>query len=230
MSKFYYCIFAVVLSFFSVNSYADVKEFKEGEYYSSIEGNQLSETKQITEFFSFYCGHCYNFRSVWDDLKIKYPNVSFNRIPVHFLGGPNGPLTQRAYATAEIMGIEDDFTNTLFNQIHSFNKTEYNQDSLGDVAGYVGADKKQFLEVFDSFMPISKVASYNSEVDKARIKGVPTIMINHKYLILKAEKHELHDLITYLLTKDNVPDKKQLQTDHLIQTLQLKVPVAFFYA
>ncbi len=209
MFKFFNYILAfMLLSVFSFNSYAEDNKFKEGEYYSVIEGNELSKNKEITEFFSYYCGHCYMFRSVWDNLKTKYSNVSFNRIPVSFLGGPMGPLTQRAYASVEIMGIDDDFSNALFNQIHAMNKTEYNNDSLGDIVAYIGSEKKQFLEVFDSFMSISKVASYNSEIDKARIKGVPTIMVNHKYLILKAQKDEMEELITYLLNKDNIPDKQ----------------------
>lgn len=200
-----YCLTIISLSLVYVNSYADDKEFKEGEYYTVIESNELSKTKEISEFFSFYCGHCFMFRSIWEDIKTKYPDVLFKRIPVSFLGGQMGPLSQRAYATAEIMGIDNEYTDALFNQIHTMNKTDYNVETLADIAAYVGSDKKQFLDVFDSFMSISQVAAYNSEIDRAKIKGVPTIMVNHKYLIIKAEKDEMENLITYLLNKDNIP-------------------------
>lgn len=195
----------LVVSSFSVAN-AEESKFKEGEHYRSIESNQLSETQEMKEFFSYYCGHCFMFRSVWDGLKSSYPKVEFKKVPVAFLGGPNGPLSQKAFAVASTLEVEEAFTNELFNQIHKMRKTELSAESLADIAAYVGADRAAFLQSFNSFMALSMTASYNQETDKNDIAGVPTILVNNKYVILKAEKDEMNDLITYLLTKDGVPE------------------------
>lgn len=204
--KTFFVIFLFV-SFWGSKVFADDSKFKVGEHYNTIEANELSKQQEIVEFFSFYCGHCYMFRSIWNDIKNNYPNVLFKQIPVSFLGGANGPLSQRAYAVADTMGIAESFSNELFTQIHKMRKAELTEESLADIAAYVGGDKNKFSELLSSFISMSQMAEYNAEVDKAGIRGVPTVMINHKYIILKAEKDEMNDLINYLLTKDNLPTK-----------------------
>ena len=206
MIKFIKSICGIFLSFVMVSAaIADEQPFKEGEHYRVVEANQLSEIQEITEFMSFYCGHCFMFRSVLNQIRAAFPQVKININPVAFLGGEMGPMSQRAFAAAKIMGVEEKFSDELFNQIHQMHKTDYNPEALGDIIAYIGADKQQFLETFDSFVAISQVAAYNAEMDKAVVKGVPTLMINHKYIILKAEKDEVELLIKYLLEKDNIP-------------------------
>ncbi|MBQ8708465.1 MAG: thiol:disulfide interchange protein DsbA/DsbL [Succinivibrionaceae bacterium] len=212
MKKIFKSLCSVVfMCFVSTAAMAEDEQFKEGEYYSVVAANELSETQEISEFFSFYCGHCYMFRSTFHQLKNEFPDVKFSMIPVQFLGGEMGPMSQRAYAAAKIMGIEDRFSDELFNQIHQQHVTDYNPESLGNIVAYVGGDKAQFLETFDSFVSISQVAAFNAEMDRAGVKGVPTMMVNHKYLILKAEKDQVVPLIRYLLNKDKVPLAKDKQ-------------------
>ncbi len=209
MGRIFKAVLGIFVSFFFLTaSFADENEFKEGEHFAVLSGMEISETQEITEFMSFYCGHCYVFRSVFNQLRQAFPEVTFKINPVSFLGGEMGPMTQRAYAAAAIMGIEEQFSNELFNQIHQMHKTDYNPDALGDIIAYVGGDKVKFMETFDSFISMSQVAAYNAEMDKAGIKGVPTIVVNHKYQILKAEKDQVVPLIKYLLNKDNIPASK----------------------
>ena len=195
--------FLITFVFNSVNA-SEVK-FVEGEHYKTLTANELSKTQELKEFFSYYCGHCFMFRSLWNELHTVYPSVDFHKVPVSFLGGPNGPLSQKAFAVATIMGVEEDFSNELFNQIHKMRKTELSAETLGDIAAYVGADKNKFLEQYNSFVALSHMANYNQETDKDEIQGVPTIMVNNKYIILKAEKDQINDLISFLLNKDGVP-------------------------
>ena len=210
--KLFVALFITVYAASGV-SYADVSaisesKFKEGEHYRTIESNELSSNQQMVEFFSFYCGHCFMFSSLWSDLQVSFPDVEFSKIPVSFLGGPNGPLSQKAYGVVANLGHEEEFTNELFNQIHKMRKTELTPDSLADIYAYVGGDRNEFLNLYNSFMALSLIANYNSQVDKDEINGVPSIMINNKYVILKADKNEMKDLVTYLLTKDNVLPNK----------------------
>ncbi len=205
MNKFTRVICGILFSFLaSAQVMADDEEFKEGEYYTVVQGNELSKVQEITEFMSFYCGHCFMFRSTFNQLKGTFPEVTFSVIPVAFLGGPMGQMSQKAYATAKIMGIEEQYSNELFNQIHQMHKTDYNPEALADIAAYVGADKQKFLEIFDSFVVVSQIAAYNAEQDRAGIKGVPSLMVNHKYVIIKAEKDQVASLIRYLLNKDGI--------------------------
>ncbi len=209
MTKFIKSLCGMILSCFMVTSVlAEDVQFKEGEHYRVVEANQLSESQEITEFMSFYCGHCFMFRSILHQIRTNFPNVKININPVAFLGGDMGPMSQKAFAAAKIMGVEERFSDELFNQIHQMHKTDYNPEALGDIVAYIGADKQQFLETFDSFVVVSQVAAYNAELDRAEVRGVPTLMINHKYIILKAEKDEVMSLIKFLLEKDNLPISK----------------------
>jgi len=48
-------------------------EFTQGDYYVEIEGN-ITKNKEIREFFSFYCPHCYNQEPLMNDLKASMPD------------------------------------------------------------------------------------------------------------------------------------------------------------
>ena len=214
MKKIVKLCFAIV--FFSLSSFSsvfaessdeNVFKFKEGEHYRTIANNELSANQEMVEFFSFYCGHCFMFRSLWSEIQVNFPKVEFKKIPVGFLGGPNGVISQKAFGVVSTLGHEEEFSNELFNQTHKMRKTELSSESVADIYAYVGGDKAEFLKLFDSFMALSLVANFNQQTDKDEITGVPSIMVNNKYVILKADKDEMKELISYLLTKDNVPEK-----------------------
>ena len=104
--KLFVALFITVYAASGV-SYADdsaisESKFKEGEHYRTIESNELSSNQQMVEFFSFYCGHCFMFRSLWSDLQVSFPNVEFSKRVMNNLNKLNNEVMNA------VLGIEEE--------------------------------------------------------------------------------------------------------------------------
>ncbi|PRI60047.1 Thiol:disulfide interchange protein DsbA precursor, partial [Haemophilus influenzae] len=103
-----------VSTLMSVNSFA--ADLQEGKQYVQV-SQQASQQKEVIEFFSFYCPHCYAF-----EMEYKIPqqvvdalpkDVKFKQYHVNFLGHQSENLT-RAWALAMALGAESKVKSPLF--------------------------------------------------------------------------------------------------------------------
>lgn len=200
---------AVVASLFlsQVSMAADAK-YVEGENYQ-VRTDKLTATKEIREFFSFWCGHCFSLQGDFDAIKKAFPNAKFERNPVMMLGGPMGPESQRAMAVATNMGIEDVFVHELFKRMHIDGKIPMNHGEIASFMTSIGVPQDKFEKEYNSFPVIGKVAQFDKWGKDINIEAVPEILVNGKYLVTMEsvkDRNELIDLIGYLLELDNVPD------------------------
>lgn len=75
-------LFSALMLVFSVQA----ASFEEGKHYKILDVEK-SETPKVTEFFSFYCPHCYKFEAIVKSLKPALPkSVKFEKIHVAFMG------------------------------------------------------------------------------------------------------------------------------------------------
>lgn len=185
-------------------------EYKEGVNYQ-VRGSNLTPHKEIREFFSFWCGHCFSLQGDFDKIEQTYPKASFERNPVSMLGGHMGPESQRALVVAKNMGIEDLYVKELFNQMHNEGNIPMSHEQMTQFMTSIGMPKDKFDREFNSFPVIGAVAQFDKWAKDADIDAVPEILVNGKYLVTMesvSDLQELIDLIGYLLEKDNVPDAK----------------------
>ena len=114
MRKFigFLAIAASVLFSFAVSAAED--NFEDGAY-TKVKGTYTPNT--LVEYFSFFCGHCVRFQPTMRDLERDFPEVKFSRVHVAFLGGDLGNKMQSLYAFAEQKGVEDKFTELMFEQV-----------------------------------------------------------------------------------------------------------------
>lgn len=185
-------------------------EYKEGVNYQ-VRGSTLTPHKEIREFFSFWCGHCFSLQGDFDKIEQTYPKASFERNPVSMLGGHMGPESQRALVVAKNMGIEDLYVKELFNQMHNEGNIPMSHEQMTQFMTSIGMPKDKFEREFNSFPVIGAVAQFDKWAKDADIDAVPEILVNGKYLVTMesvSDLQELIDLIGYLLEKDNVPDAK----------------------
>ncbi|MGL5409358.1 MAG: DsbA family protein, partial [Shewanella sp.] len=97
-------------------------EFKEGVNYDVVKQTGSAQP-EVLEFFSYYCPHCATFEPIVDGLKKELPQgVALKKNPVAFLGGDMGKETQRAYALANLLKVEEKVTPALFSKIHTERK------------------------------------------------------------------------------------------------------------
>lgn len=183
--------------------------FEAGNQYTVIDVEK-SKTPNVTEFFSFYCPHCFKFEPVAKGIAENLPEgAEFVKNHVNFLGGVS-PQAQSnlsfAYLIAKKHGQAEAVTAQIFKSIH------IQRAPLTEIK-----DVKKLLELnaidnstFDNdiaSLPI--IAAERAMQDKQKkyselgaLTGVPTFIVNDKYKInintIKSQQ-ELDELISFLL-------------------------------
>ena len=196
-------LFVIALALLTPIVAAD--NFNAGEHYDVV-SSDVSASKQVMEFFSYFCPHCYNFEPIAQQLKTSLPaDVSFKRAPVSFQGRDMGPELQRAYALAVALKVEHSITPALFARIHTERKAPANRADVRALFAEHGVVPDMFNSRIDSMPVLAEVAGYDSIREKLNITSVPTFVVNGKYVIkisaLKSQQ-QFNDLVSYLLSLD----------------------------
>ncbi|QUJ67518.1 thiol:disulfide interchange protein DsbA/DsbL [Photobacterium sp. GJ3] len=181
---------------------AQAATFSEGDYYQELELPK-SSAPVVTEYFSFYCPHCYNFEPLIQQLKTEIPdNAKLQKNHVSFMGGNMGTSMSKAFATSVVLGVEDKMIPVLFQQIHQLNKPPRNDEALRQIFIDQGVSAEDFDGAFNSFAVNSMVNRYNKGFRESGLTGVPAVVVNNKYLV-KTDKvksaEEYFELINFLL-------------------------------
>lgn len=100
-------------------------EYQEGVHYTVINDGPATAKPEITEFFSFYCPHCFNFsKTVVPKILAEKPEgVAFNQAHVDFIGKEMGVEMSRAFAVAHQLNVDDKMDAALFSAIHEKKNT-----------------------------------------------------------------------------------------------------------
>ena len=183
----------------STASLAADAPYEEGVNYE-VRTDKLTPYKEIREFFSFWCGHCFALQGDFDRIKDAFPNAKFERNPVAMLGGPMGPESQRAIAVAQNLGFEDIFVNYLFTQMHQAGNIPMSHADMVAIAVGCGIPQTRFEQEYNSFPIIGKVAQFDRWGQDIKYLVTMESVENVEQMI---------DLIGYLLEKDNLPDAPQ---------------------
>ena len=105
---------------------AQAQDYVEGEHYDvispAIRGS--SDKIEVTEFFWYGCGHCYNFEPMLEQWKKTLAD------DVAFTGSPavwNKPmeLHARAFYTAQALGVMDTMHNVIFQAMNVVRRTSF---------------------------------------------------------------------------------------------------------
>ncbi|QUN05641.1 thiol:disulfide interchange protein DsbA/DsbL [Shewanella yunxiaonensis] len=164
---------------------ANATEFKEGVNYKVISDKPASVKPVLTEYFSFYCPHCYHFAKTYlPQLKANMPKgMTFKQVHVEFIGRQMGEVMSRAWAIAELLNVSDKIEPTLFAAIHEKHQRFTSMEDVKQFFASQGVDPKEFEAAANSFMVNSMVASMKRSTENAKIDGVPGLVVNDKYLI-----------------------------------------------
>ncbi|GAD81124.1 thiol:disulfide interchange protein DsbA/DsbL [Vibrio ezurae] len=191
----------VATMFLSLSVHA--AQFTEGQNYTVLD-LPASSSPTVNEFFSFYCPHCYQFEPIIKNLKASLPsNAKFQKSHVSFMGGNMGLSMSKAYATMVVLEVEDKMIPVMFNRIHKLNAAPRDEAELRQVFLDEGVDAKKFDAAFKGFAVDSMARRFDKQFKDSNLKGVPSIVVNNKYLVdmgsVKSTK-DLSDLVNYLLT------------------------------
>ena len=203
MFKFLGKAFALlVLSIFFISS-AQARDYKEGLDYEIRATNKTVEP-EIREFFSFFCSHCFAMEKPFSQMAEFFKGkAKFIVNPVGLIGGDVGVESQKAYAVAINLEIEDELKEELFNRIHVKQDIPEDHDYFAELFESLGVPSEKYEQIYNSFVTQAKVAEYDRHTKEMKIDAVPEIVVNGKYLVKTDNLESIEDyesIGSYLLT------------------------------
>jgi thiol:disulfide interchange protein DsbA len=144
---------------------------------------------EVLEFFWYACPHCYDLDSqveAWRKSRPAY--VTFTRVPVTW--SPGHRELARLFYTLQSLGKLDQLHSDVFKEIHVNSNPLVAQD--GDeaeteriqtaFAKKEGIPEDEFKKAYHSFAVDADLQKADALVQRYRIDGVPTFVINGKYV------------------------------------------------
>lgn len=207
MKKRLFACFILLLSPLSiVAEEATQTRFPEGDYYQVL---PLEATAKpvVTEFFSFFCGHCYKFEPLMGELMNQLkPGVGFEKSHVDFM--PRGrkdiaDMYTKALYAAQILKVEEKVIPKIFESIHVKRQTLDTEAKMAELFTDLGIPGDKFKAAFNGFMANGAVGQMKSAQEQVQLQSVPTVVVNGKYKVVPnkiTSGEEYIALINYLTT------------------------------
>lgn len=160
-------------------------QYSSGKHYSQLTSAQgtaeLADGVEVAEVFWYGCPHCFNFDPYVEKWKEDLPDgVNLVRLPV--MWNPTNEIHARMFYTAEALGKLDEMHPAFFRALHLERKTLTREDDIRDFFADYGVDAETFDKTFRSFAVESKLKRAKSLTARYRIRAVPVIVVNGKYL------------------------------------------------
>ena len=203
MFKFLGKAFALLVLSIFFRSSAQARDYKEGLDYEIRATNKTVEP-EIREFFSFFCSHCFAMEKPFSQMAEFFKGkAKFIVNPVGLIGGDVGVESQKAYAVAINLEIEDELKEELFNRIHVKQDIPEDHDYFAELFESLGVPSEKYEQIYNSFVTQAKVAEYDRHTKEMKIDAVPEIVVNGKYLVKTDNLESIEDyesIVSYLLT------------------------------
>jgi thiol:disulfide interchange protein DsbA len=176
---------------------------------------------EVTEVFSYACPHCSEFRPVVKELKAALPpNAVFTQRPASFNATEDWPMFQRAYVTAEVLGVAERANDGIFDAVWKSgelavvdpqtNRLRSPLPSIEDAAKVynklTGVAVEKFMAVSQSFAVEVKMKADDAYVLHGQVDSTPTIIVNGKYRLNATSAGgatQLLQLVKFLVAKES---------------------------
>ncbi|SFR92655.1 thiol:disulfide interchange protein DsbA [Dyella sp. OK004] len=181
--------------------FVDDGKWVEGKNYFRIEPAQPKITNtdkvEVVEVFSYGCPACNQFHPTVNQLASSLPaNAVMAYLPASFIPQENWPMLQRAFLTAQALGVADKANDAMYDAVwKSGELTSYKPGGQGlkpmsalptledaaKVYAKFGADPKEFVAVASSFTINTKAKRADELVKAYGVEGTPTMIVDGKY-------------------------------------------------
>lgn len=165
---------------------------------------------EVTEVFSYGCPYCARFVPTMHALVASLPaQVQVDYLPAGFSPAEDFPMFQRAYFTAQTLGVAARTHDAMFDAVWSTgelaiydprtNRLKKPLPGIRDAAQFyqrhAGVPMSKFLAVAHSSAVEQKIANADVLVRAYRIAGTPSIIVNGKYRVNMQAMHSTGELI-----------------------------------
>lgn len=188
---------ALILTTISAHS----QPFIEDTHYSLLSHNISPPTTRLVEYFSFSCPGCYALEPIIVALRKSQPEITFQRIHMPF-GGRKAKLSQKVFALLRLLHAEE-HEDKVFFRIHNRHDLFDNDDEILDFFSNLGYDREKTRKLLHSFALDNLIRTMNKQAVNSKIRSVPSLVMNGKYLINLSKLSsmaELEELLNHLET------------------------------
>ena len=180
--------------------FVDEGKWVEGKNYFRIDPVQPTSTPgkiEVTEVFSYGCPFCYQFNGLVEQMAKDLPRGAvMTYTPAAFRPDENWPLLQRAFLTAQALGVEKQSHDAMFDAVNKSGelgvmdsttnrrKPESAWPTIDDVAKFYakfGVKPDDFVATANSFTINTKMKRADELVRAYEVDGTPAIIVNGKY-------------------------------------------------
>jgi thiol:disulfide interchange protein DsbA len=182
--------------------FVDGGKWAEGKQYQRIEPAQPKVTStskiEVVEVFSYGCPACNEYHATANKLARELPaDAQMAYLPASFVPQENWPMLQRAYYTAQALGVATKGNDAMYDAVWKTRALTAMKDSGGlkskealptiedaaKVYAKFGVDPKEFVAVANSFAVNTKVRRADELVKAYGVEGTPTIVVNGRYRV-----------------------------------------------
>jgi len=202
-------------------------DWKAGEHYSVIptqRTNVPAGKVEVMEVFSYGCPACNQFRPIIKKLKAELPaNAQLVYLPASWNTSEAWPLFQRAYLTAQSLGIADKAHDAMYDAIWTTgelavtdpvtHRPKSKLPSIEDVARFyqrvAGVKPENFVAASKSFSVDLKMRQADSQITAMQVSGTPALVVAGKYRLNNDNltTDNMIALINFLVAKESAAAK-----------------------
>lgn len=159
-------------------------EPKNGVQYLTLTTPQNTDAGQkveVTEFFAYYCPHCYVFEpalAAW--LKKQGDNIVFKRI--HIARDENVAPQQRLFFTLEALGLTEQLNRKVFEAMHVERQRLNRDEQVFDFAEKNGIERKKFIDTYRSFGVSARIRRAGEMMAAYKVDSWPMIAIDGRFI------------------------------------------------
>jgi thiol:disulfide interchange protein DsbA len=165
---------------------------------------------EVMEVFSYGCPACNGFQPVIAALEHSLPaNAQMVFLPASFKPEEDWAMLQRAYFTAQALGISSRTHGAMFDAVWktgelaivdtATGRLKNPQPSIADAAKcyerLTGVKSDVFLATARSFNVDVKMKSADAQIIAMRVPGTPCIVVNGKYRVNLDSLHSAEDVV-----------------------------------
>ncbi len=203
---------------------AGARTFSEGHDYVLVTPAQATTVPagkvEVLEVFSYGCPACNAFQPTMERLKKSLPaNAQLAYLPAAFNTAEDWPMFQRAYLTAQFLGVADKAHQAMFDAVwktHELSVADPDTHRLKDplpsiedaarfYARVTGVKPQEFLATARSFTIDMKMKAADAQMLAMQVPSTPCLVVNGKYRIIHESvptPEEIIDLVKFLVAKE----------------------------
>lgn len=177
-------LFAGALLALLLPAVAVAADYRAGEQYSRLD-KSVASAPAVVEFFSFYCGPCYQFAETYhvgSTVSQALPEgTKLTKYHVGLMGKLGNELTE-AWSIAMVMGIEDKIEGLLFDELQK-KRAINSEEDIQRVFAAAGVDAAAYENARHSLLVKGLIAKQNEAVKALDVRATPSFYVSGKYKI-----------------------------------------------